>query len=170
MEQSLRTGWFGSPHAVLRTATSLLVAGSSALYLTVAVKGILQLNGPPSQMITRVSGEQPLAASMDAHTSTLFGPLAVACAMIAGLLLVWAGTRGLRDRHDQRAWRRHQSVPLVAYTIGAFSFGLAHLCPSGASVIWSGVNPLIPGAVLGLIVTAATILLPAPADNETRPV
>ncbi|KAB2345676.1 hypothetical protein [Actinomadura rudentiformis] len=155
-----------SLHSAIRATTSVLVTGSAALYLTVAFKGLLLLTAPPAQMVmTDTRPQHPGRAVTESAPgigpSTLYGPLAIAGALIAGLLLVWAGTSGLRTFRDQREWRRRQGLPLVAYALGAIAFGLAHLSVSGGHMIWNGPNPVVPSALLGLLVATATLALPA---------
>lgn len=156
---------FSPLHSAIRAMTSVLVLGSAALYLTVAVKGLLLLTAPPAQMVMTDTSPQHVGRAVAENApgigpSTLYGPLAIAGALIAGLLLVWAGISGLRTFRDQRAWRQRQGLPLVAYTLGAVAFGLAHLSASGAPVIWDGPNPVVPSALLGLLVATATLALP----------
>ncbi|GAA2575611.1 hypothetical protein SMC26_12955 [Actinomadura fulvescens] len=163
-------------HMAVRAATSILVAGSAIPYLTVAVQGLLRLAAPPARMVMSGDRPRPVDATLAdgarvVEPSTLYGPLAVAGALIAGLLLVWAGAAGLRAFREQRAWRRRQGLPLFAYTLGAVAFGLAQLSASSVQVSWHGPNPLIPSALLGLLVAAATIALPAetPAVETQAP-
>ncbi|MFI0444615.1 hypothetical protein [Actinomadura sp. 6N118] len=156
---------FSPLHSAIRATTSVLVVGSAALYLPVAARGLLLLTAPPAQMVMKDTRPQHVGRAVaenapGAGPSTLYGPLAIAGALIAGLLLLWAGTSGLCAFRDQRAWRQRQGLPLVAYTLGAVAFGLAHLSVSGAPVIWDGPNPLIPSALLGLLVATATLVLP----------
>ncbi|MFG1999557.1 hypothetical protein ACGFNU_10465 [Spirillospora sp. NPDC048911] len=156
--------------APVRAAASLLVSASAALYLTVAAKGLLRLTTPPTQMVVMTAtGPQPVGPAETA-SPTLYGPLAIVGALLAGLLLVWAGASGLRTARDQRAWRRHQSLALIAYALGTIAFGFAHLGVTGTQVIWDGPNPLIPSTLLALLVAAATIALPtAPTSPDADP-
>ncbi|WP_285700437.1 hypothetical protein [Actinomadura sp. NBRC 104412] len=174
-----------------RTLVSMLVLAAGLFYVAAAVKGVGWLLEPPPDVVTTANGqgtgtpptESPGSSGSQAVSEAaqiLFRPLAVTGASLAGLLLVWAGCRGLRSRRDQRRWRTSQFAALGGLATGVFGFalGFAAAGSSHATYVdasWIGLEPSRPSAALALLIGAIAVLVPAgvqghrPADRCAQP-
>jgi len=157
------------PHCpALRLATSGLITASAFLYLAVAIGGVVNLAGPPPDIVT--SGIQSIPSEHD--VSLLLYPLTFAGAAIAGLLLLWSGCLGLRSFRTHPAWRRPQVLALLAYGVGALAFTVGLLSSDRGELghyiddAWHGLNPLQPSLVLTLLIVMVTLLAPMPPEED----
>ncbi|MFB4313192.1 hypothetical protein [Actinomadura sp. 21ATH] len=170
-----------------RTLASALVVAAGLFYAAVAVQGVAGLLGPPPEMVT-TAGEnaaqstqtaQSLQNAQNAHVlpadgvsgadlDLLLRPLALTGAALAGLLLLWSGSRGLYFRRDQRRWRSRQATALAGCTAGVLAFAIGIGAAGGsaaayADAAWNGLEPIRPTAVLALAVLSLALLVPVPA-------
>ncbi|GAA2423299.1 hypothetical protein GCM10010191_39070 [Actinomadura vinacea] len=163
------------PASAVRALASMLMLGSALFYLAVAVQGVGELLlGPPPEMVTTANelaagteGTAATSGGQDVDMDVLLRPLALTGAALAGLTLLWCGTRGLWAAHDQRRWRRRQLSGLVGLGVGTLAFALGlTAAETGAEAyvqaVWNGVEPIRPSAVLALLVGSVALLVRAP--------
>lgn len=151
-----------------RALVSELVLGSALYSMIIAGMGVPLLFGPPPGATTtgaELTVTTPGAADPDPATGApLLFPLGIAGSALAGLILLWAGARGLADCRDRRRWLARQvpSVLGAAAAVLAYGAGLLYgdhvTRASYARSMYQGLE-LVPRCVLPILLVATAGLL-----------
>jgi predicted small integral membrane protein len=155
---------------IMRVSASALVLMVAAYYLVVAfdnitnpdsnwvfVKGVLSEDG-----VTSGSGFEWRA--IDAHWFQVLGYLGViAFETLTGLLLAYAGVRGLRDSRSRGGWASAQRATFLGMVTGLLVFFLGFITIGGNWFVmylnskWNGLDPAFQNSVMTMFMAAFVV-------------
>jgi len=119
----------------VRRSLSVLVAAAGAFVVGVCTASLVTI----PQQVAENPPPRP-GREAGAATSLVVFPLVVSVGVLAGILLLWAGVRGVRSAAVPRLWRRRQRTALWSCLIGGL---LALFIFVFADAPWTG---LLPGS------------------------
>ncbi|MEO3784364.1 hypothetical protein ABGB12_13595 [Actinocorallia sp. B10E7] len=99
----------------LRRALSVLVTAAGAFVVVICAVSLVII----PQQVAENPPPPPTQNTGSAATGLVVFPLVVSAALLAGLLLLWSGVRGVRSAGDPRVWSLRQRTALWACLIGA---------------------------------------------------
>lgn len=117
----------------VRRVLSALVAVAGALVVVLCGRSLV--------ITPQLMAQHPPAApglGGEAATALVVFPLLVSTGVLTGLLLIWAGVRGLRTAADPLLWRDRQRAALWGCLIGGV-LGLFIFCFGDS--LWTGMPP-----------------------------
>jgi hypothetical protein len=144
---------------------SVLVGAAGAFVVVICMAGLVTI----PQQVTENPPPSP-GREAGAATALVVFPLVVSTGVLAGILLLWAGVRGVRSAADPPLWCRRQRTALWSCLVGGL---LALFIFAFADAPWTG---LMPGSRRWGIVTlifysalAFLLIIVLSLQEEERP-